>query len=101
MERRVENIIHNIRLSEIWRRGILIRGLGDGLATENRKAWKSMLDLHVRTELFHCSDEERMITWRWMGSAIVNFSKRSRFPRFASGLKWRKTTEREGDQIER
>ena len=37
-----------------------------------------------------------MNTWRWTGSAIVNFSKRSRFPRFASDLKWKKEDRKGG-----
>ena len=37
-----------------------------------------------------------MNTWRWTGSAIVNFSKRSRFPRYASDLKWKKEDRKGG-----
>ena len=37
-----------------------------------------------------------MNTWRWTGSVIVNFSKRSRFPQFASDLKWKKEDKKGG-----
>ena len=50
----------------------------------------------MRENYFHYSDEERMNTWRWTGSAIVNFSKRSRFPLFASDLKWKKEDRKGG-----
>ena len=47
---------------------------------------------------FHYLDKERMNTWRWTGSVIVNFSKRSRFPQFASNLKWKKEDRKEGEK---
>ena len=50
----------------------------------------------MRENYFHCLDEERMNTWRWTGSVIVNFLKRSRFPQFASDLKWKKEDRKGG-----
>ena len=53
MERRVENIIYIIRYHKNKRWEYLIEVSDNDLATENRKVRKSMLDLYVRTKLFH------------------------------------------------